>query len=189
MRSRPNSSKARQSALLLWVVAFAMAAAGCGGDGGEQGTSTIATSAQPHRGGEASIEDFGTEAAGSERAAILASFQGYLNSVGAEDYATACGYLAASVKSGLRQFSAAPLKAKGCAAILPKLLAPTVAAMAREQANGEVRRVRAQGNRGFVVFRAPGAKLYQQTMAREGGRWKVTTVAAPVLVPNLGFER
>ena len=45
--------------------------------------------------------------------------------------------------------------------------------------------MRDEGDRAFVVFKAPGAKLYQQTMVREGGEWKVATVAASVLVPDL----
>jgi hypothetical protein len=41
-----------------------------------------------------------------------------------------------------------------------------------------------RGDRAFVVFHAPGAKLFQLTMVREGGRWKTTTIAASVLVPS-----
>ncbi len=44
--------------------------------------------------------------------------------------------------------------------------------------------MRVQGDRAFVVFHAPGAKLYQMTMVQEGGNWKTATVAASVLVPS-----
>jgi hypothetical protein len=74
---------------------------------------------------------------------------------------------------------------QGCAAILPKILSPTAPAVARAQAKGEVTKVRVEGGRAFVIFHAPGAKLYQMTMVRENGRWKTATVAAAVLVPDL----
>ena len=148
-----------------------------GGSGGEE--------QEPARGGEASIEDFGAEAAGAERAAILGSFEGYLNAIAGEEHAAACSHLAANVQRSLELLAPKRLKGKGCAAILPRLLAPTAAAIAREQAAGRITKVRVEGDRAFVVFHAPGAVLYQMTMAREGGGWKATTVAASVLVPEL----
>ncbi len=65
------------------------------------------------------------------------------------------------------------------------MLALTADEIARELLEGEVAKVRVEGNRGFVVFKAPGVELYQLTMAREGGEWKAATVAASVLVPDL----
>lgn len=137
------------------------------------------------RGGEASIEDFGVEAEGSGRTAIVGAFRGYLSALVGENYATACSRLAGNVKRSLRQFAPPDVKRRGCAAILPRLLAPTAATIAREQAGGEITRVRIEGDEAFVVFRAPGAVLYQMPMAREDGEWKVTLVAASVLVPDL----
>ncbi len=52
--------------------------------------------------------------------------------------------------------------------------------------------MRVQGDRGFVVYHAPGAKLYQLTMVREGGAWKAATIAGSILVPSpamLGFGK
>lgn len=182
---------------LLLVVALLLI--GCG-DGEEDGTvapesapsaaaptqgGSKAGEGEPSRGGEASIEDFGEEAEGSERAAILDAFSAYLNALAGKEYAAACSYLAASVHSSLRQFVPAPLKAKGCPALLPRLLAPTAPAIAREQAEGKIAKVRIDADRAFVVFHAPGAKLYQLPMAREDGGWKSTLVAASVLVPDL----
>jgi hypothetical protein len=45
--------------------------------------------------------------------------------------------------------------------------------------------VRVKGSRAFVVFHAPGAKLYTFTLLSEHGAWKLTTVASSVLVPSL----
>jgi len=177
-------SPKRASALALLAVVLALA--GCGGGGGSSSATTAkAPGTEPQQGGEASIEGFGSEASGAEREAILASFEGYLNAIAQRDYPTACSHLSANVQSSLEQLVVKSLKGKGCAAILPKLLSPSAPETARQQAEGKVAKVRFEGERGFVVFHAPGAKLYQQTMQREGGEWKVASVAASVLVPEL----
>lgn len=171
----------------LGLVLVVVALSGCGeeersnrGDG--RGEAEGAS--QASGGGEKSIEGFGSEATGEERTVLLSAFHGSLGAIGARDYATACSYLAASVHRSLVQFIGRGSKDKGCEALLPKLLAPTAAAIAREQANGHVTKVRVAGDRGFVIFHAPGARLYQLTMVREGGRWKAATVAGSVLVPS-----
>jgi hypothetical protein len=140
---------------------------------------------EPARGGEASIEDFGSEARGADRSAIEGVFRGYLNALAAEDYAVACSYLSGSVQESLERLLPKALKARDCVAILPKLLSPTIAAIAREHANGEIAKIRVEGDRAFVVFRAPGAELYQLTMVGEADEWKASTVTAAVLVPEL----
>jgi hypothetical protein len=198
-----SGSKALATAVAL-LLAIGLAA--CGGNGNDETSSTPATSeptqrpsstasdgqqsggggeGKPARGGEASIEDFGAEASGGDRDSIEGAFSAYLNAIAAKDYGTACSYLSASVQGSLMQFAPKELRSKGCVAILPKLLAPTAAAIAREQADGQITRVRVEGDRGFVVFKAPRAKLYQLTMVKEGGEWKSATVAAAVLVPEL----
>jgi hypothetical protein len=195
---------ARGIALLLAAALALAAVGGCGGGGGSGGAapaSTGASTAQPpaasegsaqggagarsgYEGGEKSIERFGSEAGGSERDAVLAAFGGYLEAVAARDYATACSHLAASVRQGMAQFAPPKLRRRGCAAILPQLLSPSASAIAGRQANGKVTRVRVEGERGFVVFHAPGAKLYQMPIVREGGAWKAGLLAASVLVPS-----
>jgi hypothetical protein len=150
---------------------------GEGGSGGE--------AEPPVRGGEASIEDFGSEAEGADRAAILGSFETYLRALAGGDHETACERLSTPVQRSLTQLAPKALEAQGCPGILPKLLSPTAPAVAREQAAGEVTRVRVEGDQAFVVFKAPGAELYQLTMVDEGGTWKAATVAASVLVPDL----
>ena len=177
----------RRRAAFLAAALAALAIAGCGGSGGSstQVSSQPTQSAPSHyEGGEKSIEDFGSEAQGSGRSAVLAVFTDYLGALAAKDYATACSHLAVRTQRSLEQFAPPQLRHGGCAAILPKLLSPSAAAIAREQASGKVTKVRVKGTMAFVVFHAPGARLYQLTMVKEGGNWKATTVAASVLVPS-----
>jgi hypothetical protein len=170
--------------LSLLFVAFV--AVGCGG-GGQPGSSSAETSVpapKPHQGGEASIEGFGSEAAGADRAALLTAFRGYLGAVADGEFATACSHLSAQVKGSLSQLAGPRAAKAGCAATLPQLLSPTAARTAQEERTGKIRKVRVKGGMAFVVFHAPGARLYMLTMKREGGEWKATTVSASVLAPS-----
>jgi hypothetical protein len=180
-RSKPFFATA-----LALLLAIGLTACGGGDQGGStESIATPTTSTEEHKSGEASIEEFGSEAAGSGREAILSAFTGYLNAIAGKDYPVACSYLSETVQSSLEQLASKAAKGADCAVILPALLAPTAAQVARQQADGQVTKVRDEGDRAFVVFKAPGAKLYQQTMVREGEEWKASTVAAAVLVPEL----
>jgi hypothetical protein len=180
----------RSTALAAAVLAIALG--GCGGGDSESSTSTpppTATQASPSseasRGGEASIEDFGSEAEGAEREGILAVFTGYLEALATKDYAASCSDLSTEVHESIAQLVGEEAGKTSCAAVLPALLSPAAPKIARQQSEGEVTRVRVEGDRAFVVFKAPGAELYQQTLVAEGGEWKVTTLAVAVLVPEL----
>lgn len=166
---------------LLLVLAVLIGTGGCGA-----GSSSVESGQpQPHgEGGEKSIEGFGAEAGGPERVALLGAFHGYLEAIASGDGASACSRLAARVRHSLEQLVGGRVRRGGCAAILPRLLTPAAAAAGRQQAEGKVTRVRAKDGRAFVVFHAPGAKLYQLTLVREGGRWKAATATASVLVPS-----
>jgi hypothetical protein len=162
--------------------------AGCGGGDATraEGDSTSAGSGPPReQGGEKSIEGFGEEASAGQRAAILTAFDASLNALAKEDFAAACANFAAGVRASLTQLAGADGKGIACKEILPRFLSPTAAAMARGQVNGRVTKVRVRGGRAFVLFHAPGAKLYMTGLVDEGGEWKTTTVIPSVLVPEL----
>jgi hypothetical protein len=179
----PKLSAALCAFLLLLV-------AGCGGGASSSSTETSRQGAQESpaesrsSSGEASIEDFGQKAQGAERQAILAVFDGYLGALAHKNYAGACAQMAAALHESLGQFSGKRSKAN-CAALLPGLLSPQAPANARSQAAGEVTGVRVEGERGFVVFKAPAARLYYMSMVEEDGKWKVASAVAGVLAPEL----
>ncbi len=167
-------------ALILLLIPV-LALASCG-EGGEESTSS-STTVQPQRvGGEQSIERLGEEASGSEREAVLSTFSSYLGALGERDYQSACPQLAKVVRESLAQIAN---QRASCAEVLPAILAPSATPLARAQAEGQVTKVRIEEKQGFVVFKAPGAKLYQLTMVREGGEWKAGSATAAVLVPAL----
>jgi hypothetical protein len=151
--------------MALLVVLAGLALAGCG-DGGEK-----------------SIDSLDSEGGKAERTAVTSAFRGYLGALASRDFAAVCANLASPVRASVAQLAARSSN-EPCSITLPRLLAPTAAAVARSQANGRVTRVRINGDRAFVVFQAPGAELYQLPLVREGGDWTAALLAASTLVPS-----
>lgn len=167
----------RPAALLALALAL-LALGGCGGGAGAGSTAIRAAA-----GGEKSIEDFGSEASGPDRGRILAAFSGYLKAIAQKDYGSACSGLSATVQRSLEQLAGKGSK-QDCAALLPRLLSPTAPGIARGQAAGKIAKVRVQGERAFVVFQAPGARLYELPTVREGAEWKAGLLSPSILVPS-----
>jgi hypothetical protein len=133
-------------------------------------------------GGEEEVEAFGSEAQGSVKGKVLATERSYLSAIATKSYEQACARLAPAVTGSLHKMVKG--SGAGCGEILPKLLSPTVAAVARQQLQGEVVRVRVEGEQAFVIFHAPGARLWTLPLSNEGGGWKVATLAPTVLAPS-----
>lgn len=129
----------------------------------------------------APIQKVGTEAEGGERTAIVAGFHAYLDAFASGSYDVACMHLAEPIRQLLQRLGAK--QGKDCPEALSGIPGK-VKKEARRKANGKVRSVRVDGDRGHVIFSAPGAALYQMPMDREDGEWKVGLVSAPVLVPS-----
>jgi hypothetical protein len=169
-----------------WALALGLCLAllitGCGGGSEDSTTSTTSTQSQN---AEASIEGFGEEAQGSEREELISTFHAYLGSIAAKDYEETCSYLSERVKDGLEQFTGQAKKPLSCEELLEGLLAPQAAAIAKSQAEGEITKLRSDGETAFVVFHAPGARLYQLNLVKEGNEWKAASLSASVLAPTL----
>jgi hypothetical protein len=149
----------------------------------EAKTTTESTASKRSENAEESIEGFGSEATGSPRAQLIGAFRAYLGALGEADIASICAGLAARVRESLANLAQSKEKKASCESVLPKLLSPSAPTAARQQANGKVTRVRVKGDEAFIIFHAPGARLYQMTMVRESGRWKASTAIASVLAP------
>jgi hypothetical protein len=133
-------------------------------------------------GGEKEVEGFGSEAQGSAKGEVLGAERSYLGAIATKSYAQACARLAPAVTGSLQKLVKG--SGAGCGAILSKLLSPTTAPAARQQLQGEVVRVRVEGKQAFVIFHAPGARLWTLPLSNEGGGWKVATLAPTVLAPS-----
>lgn len=182
MPRRPAIASIAAVALAIAVLSIGACGRGGGPSGSEAHTS--ATAPSRYEGGERSIEGFGFEARGPERAALIGAFRRYFDALAADDYATTCSYLATAVQRSLERIAAGSSKTRDCGASLPRLLSSRAGETARAQGRGRVAKVRVEGDRAFLIFHAPGARLYQLTMVRERNRWKATTLSASILVPS-----
>jgi hypothetical protein len=191
--SRSRYGSIRIAALSITVFGtLCLCATGCGG--GSEASSGMHESApetttsngkRSHfRGGEKDIEEFGSEATRSEQEAVLSAEQTYLSSIVSRDYGKACTLVSKSLEE---QFSAIVTGAAGhktCSQVLPRILAGDASHVAGLQLSGQVVKVRVQGDRGYVVFHAPGARLFVFPMVHEGGGWRVATITSSILAPS-----
>jgi hypothetical protein len=153
-----------------------------GGSGGKEHSPP----AHHFKGGEEEVEEFGSEAGGSESAAVLAAEQGYLSAIAHRNYAKACTLVSSSLR---QQFVALVASGGGahhptCPELLPHILAANASHVAALQLSGKVIRVRVEGDHGFVVFHAPGARSFVFPMTKDGGSWRVESITSSVLAPS-----
>jgi hypothetical protein len=135
-------------------------------------------------GGEEQVENSGSEAAGSEREVVLDVEQTYLTALRDGDYARACALVSRALDQSLQAMVASGAGTTSCKAILSRLVAGNATRAVEQQLNGRVTKVRIEGENGFVIFHAPGARLYAYPMVREGNAWKVGALNAAVLAPS-----
>jgi hypothetical protein len=151
--------------------------------GSETSESKGSKSESHFEGGEEDVEEFGTEAEGAAKHTASAAEQRYLSAVAERDYAAACALLSKSLTGSLEAM-VKPGRELACGQILERLLSPTASRVSAQQADGEVFKVRVEGDRAIVVFHAPGARLWALPLSREGGAWKVTALGASILAPS-----
>jgi hypothetical protein len=178
-----RSARGQALPLLLALAFVACAPVGCGGGGVAPADSTGTVERGGTTGAEKSFEEFGAEARGSDRWAILRAERSYFMALALRHYAAACARLSSSVRHSVSELAGGSDVA--CRRALPALLEPHIYAAMRAQARARVEAARVEGDRAFVVFHAPGARLYQLPLLNEDGEWKVGLLTASVLAPSL----
>lgn len=127
--------------------------------------------------GDHSIQEYGAEAEGSEKEAVLAAMHSFLAAMSTGQHARVCAALLAPARAQLVQLAKAQGKGGSCTVILAKFLNPSVAAEAKRAAKGTIGRVRVGEGNALVLFRPQGGKLSYFVMKEEDGAWKATSVA------------
>jgi hypothetical protein len=150
---------------------------GKGSAAGEKSKPKPSIAQEEEAPGDHSIQEYGAEAEGSEKEAVLAAMHSFLAAMSRGQHAKACAGLLASARAQLVQLAKSQGKGGSCTAILAKLLNPSVAAEARRAAAGTIGRVRVGEGNALVLFRPQGGKLSYFVMKEEGGAWRVTSVA------------
>jgi hypothetical protein len=131
-------------------------------------------------GGDNSIQKFGEEADGAELEAATSVLESYMRAFAAGDWAKSCSYLSDSQAKSLQQFAAgtSKLEGKGCAALLPLLVAGAPAsARANTLVDGIASLRVGGGERAFALYHGPKGVDYFIPMAKQGGTWKVATLS------------
>lgn len=156
----------------ITVAGLGLVVAGCGDDETSGG--------QPAEGGSqgaAPIEQFGSEAQGSERERIVATFNAYTSALSAGDYKTACEHLTRQARDLLER---AGSKQKGGSC--PQALSG-FQAFAGQDAAREIEKVRVEGDTAQVISSAPESEPQRTRMHREGGEWKAGLLSLPLRSP------
>jgi hypothetical protein len=133
---------------------------------------------------EEEVEQVGAEANKETAAGIVSVQHRYLSALGNRDYVKACSLVSRPTARSLQASVAPAGKRVACAEILSKVLGSAAAASARSQSMGDISKVRVMGDQAFVIFRAPGARLWVFSLVREGGSWRVSNLTSSVLAPS-----
>lgn len=162
-----------------------------GGEGGKGAAANPepAFTPQPHtdsgggakqfevKGGDNSIQTYGGEPSDSELAAAATALHNFLDARAARAWAAACEYLAPAISRELARQLGGGGKGSSCATVLAGLSAGVPDFALREAAIADVGALRAEGDRGFLLFRGAEGTDYFIPMVREDGRWRVAAIA------------
>lgn len=148
--------------------------------GGQASTAGEGSASFRTKGGDNSIQDYGDEAAESEREAAEGNIDAYLGARANGDWKKSCEYLAKAAIQPLEQLaeSSPQLKGKGCAAIIGALSAQLPASSRANPLVSGVASLRIEGDRGFALFHGPRGTNFFIPLVKEDGEWKVGALAA-----------
>jgi hypothetical protein len=129
------------------------------------------------KGGDDSIQTYGSEAEGDEREAVLTAMHAFLTALAEEDYKGVCDGITSANRQSLDAFLKANNEQGSCEAILPRILAGGTSE-ATKAANGAIYQVRLEGENAFVLFKPEGGTASYFVMKKEDGEWKSTSISA-----------
>lgn len=154
----------------------------------QEGSKKAAPGVTTVKGGDNSVQTFGTEASSSARTDAATAVQTYLNARQAGDWEVACSYLGGNIQTMVERLAAQAREGgadlNGCAGVMEALTAKMPQAALRQGATiDEVLSFRVDGAQGFLLFIGPpGETLYSVPMGFEAGEWKLGTIA-PITLP------
>lgn len=152
-----------------------------------EGTARVAPEVPTAKGGDNSIQEFGTEGPSSDRVEAAETLQAYLNARVAGEWVTACAYLSASIKKGLEQFGGQAegkdSKPLSCAQLMQALTQGVPKKALRNAAEIRVLSMRIEEGQAFLIYKNGEGKPSAIPMADEDGDWKVAALdGSPLLI-------
>ena len=137
------------------------------------------------KGGDNSVQEFGSEADTSELDEAATALHNFLDARAENNWAATCTYMSKSIIESFEKLASQSkqLKSTGCGEILGKLTNPAARQGLRtEAAKANVGSLRIEGGRAFVIYRgSDGKTILAMPMAKEGGSWKVASLAGTPL--------
>jgi hypothetical protein len=134
------------------------------------------------KGGDNSIQEFGGEASSSEFEQAAAALHGYLDALALSDWPAACSYMAKPTAASLSQLAASSGGKASCAKLLAGLSGSVPASVRRQSAEVDVRAMRVDGSRGFLLLHGPEDSDQFVPLMLESGQWKVAALAPSALL-------
>ncbi len=131
-------------------------------------------------GGDNSIQDYGKESPDPDLEAATATLSAFLDARAEGDWAEVCKQVAAATLKPLEQLAkrAPNVKSGDCSAILEALLgASPPSSRANTMGEEGIASLRAEGDRSFALYHGTDGVDYVVPMVREGGVWKVGSLA------------
>jgi len=136
------------------------------------------------KGGDNSVQEFGDEAESGEFEAVAVALHNFLDARAEQNWAATCDYIAANLIESFEKLSAQAkqLEDKSCAGVLEKLVNPAAKGLIKAEAEqADVRSVRIEGDRAFVIYTATDGAVMLLPMVSEDGAWKASSLAGSPL--------
>jgi hypothetical protein len=139
------------------------------------------------KGGDNSIQDYGTEASETDRAAAGRALQAYYDALATGDTEGACALFTSRTRAGIEQtLKQLPVQGSNapttCAQVL-KLTADVGSGRSPQLRLTELLSLRQQDEQAFLIYKAGDGKVYSMPMGQDGSNWRVGGVSATPLVP------
>ncbi len=147
-----------------------------------QGSKAVAPEVPTTKGGDNSIQEYGTEATSAERVEVSSIVQDYLSTQAAGSWGTACSYLWSPVRERMQSLGESAGSGQGCAEAMAGALSKMSQAELQKRAEINVLSMRTQGERAFVIYRDGSGEPFNLPLIHQDGEWKITTLAGIGLV-------
>lgn len=129
------------------------------------------------KGGDNSVQEYGSEESGSDFAEAATALHTYLDARAAGAWGAACETLTPSiVDEVISQLGGATASKGDCAEVLAALNSGVPPVALREAAEADVAALRSKGDAGFLIFKGARDEAFFIPVHREDGHWKLAAV-------------
>lgn len=153
-----------------------------------EGSEAVAPGVPTVSNGDNSIQTYGVESSGDERAEAATVVKAYLDAQQAAVWAKACSLLAAPIAANLIELweKAKGADAGGCPRAMAAAFARLPEGPLRTIADLHVLSLRVQGNRGFLIYEDGAGTASETPMQHEADGWRIRAIIPKELILSRG---